>query len=38
MLLGTALSLTLGGRVADLDWAALLPGGRGGALLELYSR
>lgn len=34
-LLGTVLSLTLGSRLAGVDWTALIPGGRGGALLEL---
>lgn len=34
-LFGAALSLTLGGELADVDWAGLVPGGRGGAMLEL---
>ena len=32
---GTVLSLTLGARLAGVDWASLLPTGRGGAVLEI---
>ena len=34
-LLGTTLSLTLGARLAGLDWSVLVPAGRVGAILEI---
>jgi len=32
---GTVLSLSLGARLAEVDWLALVPAGRGGAVLEI---
>ncbi|HYI59760.1 MAG TPA: hypothetical protein VEX66_16445 [Microlunatus sp.] len=32
---GTVLSLSLGARLAEVDWPALVPAGRGGAVLEI---
>jgi hypothetical protein len=34
-LLGTVLSLTLGARLASVDWSVLVPAGRVGAIIEL---
>jgi cytochrome c biogenesis protein CcdA len=34
-LLGTVLSLTLGARLASVDWSVLVPAGRVGAILEI---
>lgn len=33
--LGTVLSLTLGARLADVDWSVLVPSGRVGAVIEV---